>query len=75
MSILIIIFFIVISFIQLYGMKKKKLWKEAGVYSFIMLIAFIYALGLIYDWNLPTISKFTTSLFEPLSSNIDKMAK
>lgn len=70
MIIIVIILFISLAAIQLKSMRKKKLWKEAIVYSLLMLVGFIYSLSIIYNFKLPTISKITTSIFEPIADKI-----
>lgn len=76
MIIIIIVFYTIVSFIQIRSMAKRKLWKEISVYSTIMLIAFVYSLAVMYNWNLPTISKVTTQLFNPIAKGVfNKLAE
>lgn len=44
---------IIIIWIDLPAIIRKKMWKELAVYAVLMATGIIYGLGLIYNWPLP----------------------
>jgi len=60
------LFFIVLIYIQVKGLVKKKEWRELFVYTLLMSMGIIYSYGVLLDLPLPNPILILSDLFKPL---------
>lgn len=54
-------------------MFKDGLWRELVVYSLLWLLALIYSLGLVLNWNLPNLTHGLAFIFDPVGRYIQQI--
>ncbi len=64
---------IILAIIELPYLIKKKMWREAVVFGVLLLIGWVYALGLLFKWQLPTIMQLMEIVFMPVTSLIEQI--
>jgi len=70
MLLYIIASYVVLAIVGFKGLMKDKNKVEIAVFVVLMGIAFLYSLGLIYNWNLPEINSYFIRLFDPIANMI-----
>ncbi len=73
MKFLVNLLFIILIIIELPYLIKKKMWRETAVFSSLLLIGWVYALGYSFKWHLPTIFQLMKIVFMPVTKFIEKI--
>lgn len=73
MKFIVNLLFLMLVIIELPYLIKKKMWREAAVFSSLLLIGWVYALGFLFKWQLPTIIQLMEIVFMPVTSFIEQI--
>jgi hypothetical protein len=73
MVFLVSLIYIIITYFELPYLLKKKLWLDTIAFCVLMVIAWIYSLGWVCDWHLPTVITLAEPIFTPITQQIEKM--
>ncbi len=67
MVIVIALVFAGIIVLQAGPLYKKKMWRELGVFSILMLVAMVYVYDWLLEWHLPTVKTLMEVVFIPVT--------
>lgn len=73
MKFIVNVLFLMLVIIELPYLVKKKMWREAVVFSVLLLTGWVYALGFLFKWQLPTIMQLMEIVFMPVTSLIEQI--
>jgi hypothetical protein len=66
-SILLVLVFILIFFMEVPGLIKKKWWREMAAVSFFLLLGFALALPQVLGYEIPSPNIVIEAIFKPIS--------